>query len=58
MSLLKKNTIRKKQVEVNLILLKFEAGNSNKYKVEAIQDSAVYVRKSESYLPGLYYLVL
>ena len=33
--------------------------NGEKYKVEAIQDSMVYVRESKSgSLPGLYYLVL
>ena len=32
--------------------------NSGEYKVEAIWDSAVYMRKSKSgHLPGLYYLV-
>ena len=36
-----------------------DAGNdSGEYEVEAICDSAVYARKSESgHLPGLYYLV-
>ena len=36
-----------------------DAGNeSGEYEVEAIWDSAVYVRESESgHLPGLYYLV-
>ena len=41
--------------------MEFKAGNndSKEYKVEAIQDSAVHRRESESgYLPGLYYLVL
>lgn len=35
-------------------------GKSDKYKVEAIWDSAVYAKKSETggYLPGFYYLVL
>ena len=32
--------------------------NSGEYEVEAIRDSAVYARESESgHLPGLYYLV-
>ena len=37
---------------------KLDAGNEgNEYKVEAIWDSAVYAKESESgYLPGLYYL--
>lgn len=28
------------------------------YKFEAIWDSAAYIRKSKSHLPGLYYLIL
>ena len=36
----------------------FEPGNDKEYEVEAIWDSAVYARESESgHLPGLYYLV-
>ncbi len=31
--------------------------NGKKYKFEVIHDSAVYVRESESHLPGFYYLV-
>ena len=40
--------------------MKFDTGkdDSEKYKVEAIWDSEVYVRESESgHLPGFYYLV-
>ena len=38
--------------------LEFEANNKGKeYKVEEIQDSAVYVRESRSHLLELYYLV-
>ena len=37
----------------------FDTGNDGEeYKVETIQDSAVYVRESKSgHLPGLYYLI-
>ena len=35
----------------------FDAGNNKKYKVEAIIDSAVYAKKAEEHLPGLYYLI-
>ena len=35
----------------------FDAGDNKKYKVEAIIDSAVYPKKAEGHLPGLYYLV-
>ena len=41
--------------------VEFEAGNnySREYKMEAIRNSAVYVKESKSaYLSGLYYLVL
>lgn len=39
-------------------ITELEAGDSNKYKVEAIWDGAVYTKKSKSgYLLGLYYLV-
>ena len=40
--------------------MEFDAGDneSGEYEVEAIRDSAVYTRESESsHLPGLYYLV-
>ena len=35
----------------------FEAGNNKKYKVDVIQDSAVYTKESARQLLGLYYLV-
>ena len=56
MSLLEQDTTRKGR---EFSVPKFELGNDNKeYKVEAIWDSAVYARKSESdHLSGLYYLV-
>lgn len=38
---------------------KLDAGNSKKYKVEAIWDNTIYANKLESgYLPGLYYLIV
>ena len=38
---------------------KFEASNDEDYKVDGIQDSAVYAKESIiGQLPGLYYLVL
>ena len=37
--------------------LELDAGNSKKYKVKAIRDSAIYAMKLESgHLPGFYYL--
>ena len=35
----------------------FEPDNDKKYKMEAIRDSAVYVKKADEHLLGLYYLV-
>ena len=37
----------------------FKASNNKKYEVEAIQDSviAVYAKKADGYITGLYYLV-
>lgn len=58
MSLLKHVITKEKQVEKNIIQLKFEADNKEKYKVKEIQDSAVYGKKSENYLPRVYYLIL
>ena len=36
---------------------KFDVGNNKEYEVEIIIDSAVYTKKVERQLPGLYYLV-
>ena len=56
-SLLEQDTTRKGRVDENATEL--DAGeDSGEYEVEAIRDSAVYARESESgHLPGLYYLV-
>lgn len=45
MSLLKQNTIRKKQVDKNKIELDIGNNKSKKYKVEAISNSVVYARE-------------
>ena len=59
MSLLEQNTMRKGRVDKKSLQLEFEDdGEGEEYKVEAICDSAVYAKKSESgQLPGLYYLI-
>ena len=58
MSLLELDTTKNERVDERVKKLKLKAGNSKKYKVETIWDSAVYASKSESgQLPGLYYLV-
>ena len=55
MLLLEQDTTRKERVEK---VPELDAGdNSEEYKVEAIWDSAVYMRELEGHLPGLYYLV-
>ena len=60
-SLLKQDITRKGRMDEEVKQMKFEADNddSGKYKLEAIRNSAVYAKESESgHLPGLYYLVL
>ena len=57
MSLLEQDITRKRRVDKKVTELEFEAGDSKKYKMEAIWDSAVYDNKAEGRLLGLYYLV-
>ena len=60
MSLLEQDTTRKRGVDEEIRQMEFNADNndSEEYKVEAIWDSAVYVKESESgHLPGFYHLV-
>ena len=60
MSLLEQDTTKKGWVDEEVRQIEFDAGDdeSGEYEVEAIWDSAVYVRESKSgHLPGLYYLV-
>ena len=35
----------------------FEPGNDKEYEMEVIRDSAVYAKKADKHLLGLYYLV-
>ena len=58
MSLLEQDTTRKERIDENVTNVEFDAGNSKKYKMEAIRDSMVYAMELESgHLPSLYYLV-
>ena len=60
-SLLEQDIARKGRVDKEVRQIEFDVGDDDggEYKVEAIWDSAVYARESESgHLPGLYYLVL
>ena len=57
-SLLEQDTIRKERVGDENVEELDEGDDSGEYKVEAIRDSAIYAKESESgHLPGLYYLV-
>ena len=59
-SLLEQDTTRKVRMNKEVRRMEFDASDneSGEYKVEAIYDSAVYMRESKSgHLPGLYYLV-
>ena len=59
MSLLEQDTTRKGQVHKENAEELDAGDNSGEYEVEAIWDSTVYARESESgHLPGFYYLVL
>ena len=58
MLLLKQDTTRKRRVDDENAAGLDAGDKSGEYKVEAIWDSKVYARESESgHLPGLYYLV-
>ena len=59
MFLLEQDTTRKGRVDEKTLQLEFEDdGEGEEYEVEAIRDSAVYAKESESgQLPGLYYLI-
>ena len=53
-SLLEQDTTKKEQVDEKVTELDFKAGDSEEYEIEAIWDSAVYAKKLEGHLPGLY----
>ena len=58
MFLLEQDTTKKGRVDEKTSQLEFEDDEGEEYEVEAIRDSAVYARESESgHLPGLYYLI-
>ena len=60
MSLLKQDTIKKRRVVEEVRQMEFNTSDnkSREYEVEAIRDSTVYARESESgYLSSFYYLV-
>ncbi len=59
MSLLEKDTTKKRRVDEVMSQLEFESDDEGEeYEIETICDSAVYARESDSgHLPGLYYLV-
>ena len=53
--LLEQVTTRKKR---EFSVPEFEPGENKEYKVKAIQDSAVYAKKVDGHLLGLYYLIV
>ena len=58
-SLLEQNTTKKGQVNDIQLDFEFEAGNNKEYKINDIQDSAIYAKESTtSQLLRIYYLVL
>ena len=54
MSLLEQDITKKRR---EFLVSEFKLGNNKEYKIEAIQDSAVYAKEADGHLPGLYYLV-
>ena len=54
MSLLEQDITRRRR---EFLVPKFESGDNKKYEVETIQDSTIYPKETDRYLPGLYYLV-
>ncbi len=58
-SLLEYDTTKQGRIDKMTSQLKFQANNKNeKYKVERVQDNAVYTRELAGHLPKLFYLVL
>ena len=55
-SLLEQNITRKGRIN-KFSVPEFEPSDNKKYKIEAIQDSAVYAKEADGHLSGLYYLV-
>lgn len=43
---------------MNQFLPEFEISDNKKYKMETIQDSAIYAKKANKHLLNLYYLVV
>ena len=39
-------------------LPEFEADDNKEYEMKAIRNSAVYAKKADGHLPGLYYLII
>lgn len=58
MLLLELNSTRKKYIDKNIIRLDLKMSNNKDYKIEIIENSIIYIRKSEiDHLVKLYYLV-
>lgn len=48
----------KQAVGKKVLYLNFDANDSKKYHMEAIQDSAVYASEMDNYLSEFYYLIV
>lgn len=57
MSLLEQETTRKGRINEFVEVPKSDTGNDKEYKVETIWNGAVYVKKIDGHLSGIYYLV-
>ena len=59
-SLLEQDIVRMRQMNkfANVPEFEFEPDNNKEYKLEAIQDGAVYAKEANRYLPELLYLVV
>lgn len=58
MLLLELNSTRKKYIDKNIIRLDLKMSNNKDYKIKIIENSIIYIRKSEiNHLVKLYYLV-
>ena len=58
MLLLEQDSTKKKLMNKFAEMLKFEPGDNKEYNVKAIQNSAIYIKKVNGHLLGLYYLVV
>ena len=56
-SLLEQDSTKNGQMNKFAEMLEFNKSDDKEYEMEAISDSAVYTKKADQHLLGLYYLV-